>query len=45
MQLGWSLPLVLDSYAKRALEPLSGVDYGLGNLTFVIAAAISLSVA
>ena len=33
MQLGWSLPLVLDTYAKRALETLSGVDDGLGNLT------------
>ena len=32
MQLGWSLPLVLDTYAKRALETLSGVDDCLGNL-------------
>src|SRR5208337_1207515 len=33
VQLGWSLPLVLDTYGKRALETLSGVDDGLGNLT------------
>ena len=33
MQLGWPLPLVLDAHAKRALETLSGVDDGLGNLT------------
>ena len=33
MQLGWPLPLVLDTYAKWALETLSGVDDGLGNLT------------
>src|SRR3954452_19999620 len=33
VQLGWPLPLVLDTYAKRALETLSGVDNGLGNLT------------
>src|SRR5450759_523448 len=33
VQLGWPLPLVLDTYAQRALEPLSGVDDGLGNLT------------
>ena len=33
VQLGWSLPLVLDAHAKRALETLSGVDDGLGNLT------------
>jgi hypothetical protein len=33
VQLGWSLPLVFYTYAKRALETLSGVDYGLGNVT------------
>src|SRR5262245_61940775 len=33
VQLGRSLPLVLDTYAKRALETLSGVDDALGNLT------------
>ena len=33
MQLGWPLPLVLDTHAKRALETLSGIDDGLGNLT------------
>src|SRR6516164_10337350 len=33
VQLGWSLPLVLDTDAKRALETLSGVDDGFGNLT------------
>ena len=33
MQLGWPLPLILDTHAKRALETLSGVDNGLGNLT------------
>ena len=33
MQLGWSLPLVLDAHAKRTFETLSGVDDGLGNLT------------
>jgi hypothetical protein len=27
------LPLVLDTYAKRALETSSGVDDGFGNLT------------
>ena len=33
VQLGWPLPLVLDAHAKRALETLSGIDDGLGNLT------------
>src|SRR3954471_12344443 len=33
MQLGRCLPLVLDTYSKRALESLSGVDDCLGNLT------------
>src|SRR6516165_12765260 len=33
MQFGWPLSLVLDTYAKRALETLSGIDDGLGNLT------------
>ena len=32
MQLGWSLPLFLDAHCERALESLSGVDDGLGNL-------------
>ena len=32
VQLGRSLPLVLDTYAKLALESLSGVDDGLGDL-------------
>ena len=33
MQLGWSLPLILDAHAKCAFETLSGVDDGLGNFT------------
>ena len=32
MQLGWSLPLILDAHGKRALEAFSCFDYVLGNL-------------
>ena len=30
VQLGWSLPLILDAHAKCAFETLSGGDDGLG---------------
>ena len=33
MQLGWSLPLILDAHGKRALEVPSRIDYFLSNLT------------
>ena len=32
MQLGWSLPLVLDTHGKRAFETFNGFDYILSNL-------------
>src|ERR1700730_14868124 len=32
MQLGWHLPLILDTHGKRALEAFSRFDYVLGNL-------------
>ena len=32
MQLGWCLPLILDTHGERALEPISCLDDVLCNL-------------